>query len=183
MIYNMDRLDDLYKAVKRLATQFLPAECEDLTQEIALKLWSKRTRIPANFNSKYLQSIVRNAACDMVRKERKRKQLCYLSLNNNGSISVVGEPKQQFYVIQGGVDAASESQNVLENCFAAIDRLAKTYAALEKLSQEQRSIVELAADGYSYSEIAAQQGIAVGTVRSRLHYARKKMKELSNESN
>ena len=44
MIFNMDRLDDLYKAIKRLAIHYLPAEYEDLTQEITLNLWSKRTR-------------------------------------------------------------------------------------------------------------------------------------------
>lgn len=36
-------------------------------------------------------------------------------------------------------------------------------------------------EGYSYKEIADQLGIAIGTVKSRIHFARTKMKQLTKE--
>ena len=174
MIYEIQQLADLYKAVQRLAKQYLPAEFEDLTQEIAVNLWSKRTRLPGRFSSGYLRSIVRNAACDMVRRERKRKQISYFSLNDNGSISIVGEPTKQFYVAEATTCDATETNF----------HLAHTLKALQNLTPEHRSAVELAAAGYNYLEIADLQAVPVGTVRSRIHYARKKLdrtRQIHNE--
>lgn len=169
MIYDIDSLKDLYRAIKMLAKYYLPNECDDLTQEIAISLWSKRKRLPANFNSSYLKVVVRNAAYSMIRKDRKRKMLCCFSINENGSISIVGEATNEMYLSHTNADSP-ETQN----------QLANTLAAVERLPAEQRSAIELAASGFNYSEIAAQQGVAVGTVRSRLHYARKKIEELTH---
>lgn len=150
MIYAMDRLSDLYKALKRLATYYLPSESDrdDLTQEIAIHLWSKRDCIPASFRDSYLRSVVKNAAQDVLRK-RKRKPISYFSLNENGSISLVSEPTQQIYLTQVPVVDEFEIREELQNALTAI----------EQLSAEQKSAVELAAAGYSYSEIAALQTV------------------------
>jgi RNA polymerase sigma-70 factor (ECF subfamily) len=52
-------------------------------------------------------------------------------------------------------------------------------AAIEKLSPEHRAaIVMREIDGLEYSEIAEQMGCSLGTVMSRLFYARKKLQAL-----
>ncbi|MBX9721150.1 MAG: sigma-70 family RNA polymerase sigma factor, partial [Candidatus Obscuribacterales bacterium] len=109
------------------------------------------------------------------------KKFCYSPMNENESMSFVGEPTPRLYLLKGGL--YQENDNALEECLAAIDSYARTMAAVEKLPPEQRSVIELYANGWTYAEIAELQGLPAGTVRSRLHYARKKLEVLRNESN
>jgi RNA polymerase sigma-70 factor (ECF subfamily) len=52
-------------------------------------------------------------------------------------------------------------------------------AALDTLSPEHRQAVLLKdVQGFSYKEIAEIMGCSIGTVMSRLHYARKKLQSL-----
>jgi RNA polymerase sigma-70 factor (ECF subfamily) len=54
--------------------------------------------------------------------------------------------------------------------------------ALEKLSPEDRLLIKLRdIDGLSYEEIASVLQKPVGTVKSRLHYARKRLGNLLKE--
>ncbi len=52
-------------------------------------------------------------------------------------------------------------------------------AALEQLPADQRQAFVLHADGQmTYAEIAQAQGVPIGTVMSRIYYARRKLREL-----
>lgn len=58
------------------------------------------------------------------------------------------------------------------------DELALVRGAIDKLPAEQRETVMLRyVEGMSYEEIAAVAGCQLGTVRSRLHYAKQTLKE------
>ena len=48
-------------------------------------------------------------------------------------------------------------------------------AQLRELPEKMAETVRLRASGMSYEEVAAFQGVPVGTVRSRIHYARKRL--------
>jgi RNA polymerase sigma-70 factor (ECF subfamily) len=51
-------------------------------------------------------------------------------------------------------------------------------SALEGLSAEQRVVIELTCHyGYSYKEIASLTGVPVNTVKTRMFYARKRLRE------
>lgn len=51
-------------------------------------------------------------------------------------------------------------------------------SALEGLSAEQRVVIELTCHyGYSYKEIARMTGVPVNTVKTRMFYARKRLRE------
>lgn len=50
--------------------------------------------------------------------------------------------------------------------------------ALIQLRPQARQVLVLHAQGFSYEEIARATGAKLGTVGSRLHYARKRLKEL-----
>ena len=55
---------------------------------------------------------------------------------------------------------------------------------MEKLDEEERLLIKLRdIDGLSYNEIAEIMEIPLGTVKSRLHYAREKLRQLIEEAN
>ncbi|POZ89574.1 sigma-70 family RNA polymerase sigma factor, partial [Petrotoga halophila] len=55
---------------------------------------------------------------------------------------------------------------------------------MEKLDDEERLLIKLRdIDGLSYNEISDIMEIPLGTVKSKLHYARKKLRQLIEEAN
>jgi len=62
------------------------------------------------------------------------------------------------------------------------ERVRLTQAAIEQLSVEHREVIILKNfRGLSYREIAAELDIPIGTIMSRLYYARKMLKEIITE--
>ena len=58
-------------------------------------------------------------------------------------------------------------------------RLERVRSAIEVLPEAQREALELRLrDGLSYQEIADVQNVPVGTVRSRLHHAMRRLREI-----
>lgn len=57
------------------------------------------------------------------------------------------------------------------------------YNAMNKLDVEYRSVFSLYADGYMYHEIAERLSMPLGTVKSRIHTARKRLREMLCEEN
>lgn len=148
-----------YGIAKRVAQRHLGNEQDaaDAVQEALIKALIHL----GNFDGRsgfrtWLLRIVTNASLDAGRKRRRRK---ILTLDD-------GE--------NGGIEAAVE-----HDPSAGLNRedLRRTLnAALEKLSDSIRSTFILRAEaGLSYEEIAACQGVPIGTVMSRLYYARQKL--------
>lgn len=55
---------------------------------------------------------------------------------------------------------------------------------MEQLGEDERLLIKLRdIDGLSYNEIAEITDLPLGTVKSKLHYARKKLKKLIEEAN
>ena len=70
---------------------------------------------------------------------------------------------------------------VMYNLF--IDELRRLDGALRQLSDEHRTIVLLHdTEGYKLKEIQELMGIPVGTVKSRLHRARARLREILSEN-
>ncbi len=104
----------------------------------------------------WLLRIVTNAALDAGRKRRRRKILT-LDDGENGAV-------------EAAVDHDPSAGLNREDLRRTLN------AALEKLSDAIRSTFILRAEaGLSYEEIAACQGVPIGTVMSRLYYARQKL--------
>ena len=104
----------------------------------------------------WLMKIVHNSALDIGRK-RKRRPTIRIDDGESGGIEngIIDDPALGLH-----------RDDLKRALYAALDRLSPPIRA---------SFVLFAEAGMSYKEIAATQNIAVGTVMSRLHYARQKL--------
>jgi RNA polymerase sigma-70 factor (ECF subfamily) len=138
-------------------------EALDIVQEVFIKVY----RSIRNFQGKsrfytYLYRMAMNTAIDHVRKMEKFRAS---SLDEEGAF----QPSD-------GVEKRPDSillRKELEQ---------RMKVALEKLPRDQRmALIFREVQGLSYQEIAEAMGCSIGTVMSRLYYARKRIQELLEE--
>jgi RNA polymerase sigma-70 factor (ECF subfamily) len=125
-----------------------PAQAEDVVQETLLRAW-QRPHVLNNGQSPrgWLFTVARNLVIDDRRSARFRNEL----ISRDGS----GPPEPAGPDEQGG----------------ALNR-ALIGDAMAQLSAEHRAVVGRSYyQGWTTAQIAADLGIAEGTVKSRLHYA------------
>lgn len=161
------KIELLYDDIRKLAWQILPDKVDDLTQDVALRLWITRTRLPRRFHVSYLRKIVSNTACDMLRREWKHsKWIKQYSSNEESGYNHEIENSMQCCVAETTSEYLDYGRRVQE-----------VKEALQELSPEQKEVIELRANGMTFAEIAVRQAVPVGTVRTRIHHARKKLQE------
>ena len=141
------------EGVYRLSVAILgdEADARDAAQEAFIAAWRqiRSVRDPAKFDA-WLQRVAVNAA-RMTHRARRRRGVREIPQHRMGTHGVEAQP----------TDGAAADARVLD-------------AALRTLDIDQRSILVLHhLEGRSVAEIAAMLDIPVGTVKSRLHTARK----------
>jgi RNA polymerase sigma-70 factor, ECF subfamily len=130
-------------------------DAEDAAQESFLTALDRieECRNPEKFSG-WLLTIVRNRSRNLLRREKLRK----------------AEP------IPFGVATLEPGP---EKQTERAELRARLRNALDELSETQREIVLLHdLEGWKHREISDRMGIPSGTVRSHLHYARKKLREI-----
>lgn len=175
MYYSMNEsFEVIYAQITRFARNICPELYEDVSQEVALKLWSKKETLPRRLRAAYLRKIVQNAACDLLRLELKRRsRISYFGSQELG-YTICGDELEARLSIAEPADVWTEKNA----CYSSLS------AALSLLNAEQREAILLKADGYTGAEIARKQAVPQSTVRTRLHYARKYLqKSLGEQSN
>ncbi|MEH6447054.1 MAG: sigma-70 family RNA polymerase sigma factor [Oleispira sp.] len=146
-----------------------PSDAEDLLQECMLTVWNKAPQ----FNPKaasamtWMYTIIRNRRIDLLRKEKPH-------LIQSFDLWPDGEVEQthsdQFASSQLDDDVESDLNANLVRIL------------IESLPEEQRQIVyKVYFEGKSHSEIALDLGIPLGTIKSRLRLAMKKLDNLAKE--
>ncbi|MBI5431935.1 MAG: sigma-70 family RNA polymerase sigma factor [Planctomycetes bacterium] len=136
------------------------AEAEDLTQEVFLRLY----RFSAEYEARdafgaYALRIARNAWIDAGRRRASRPQVAH------------DEPLDELDV----VDELAPGPRDLE----LLEESERARAALARLPESHRWVFELAVlRGRPYPEIAERLGIPLGTVKSRVFHAVRKLREL-----
>ncbi len=148
-------LDSLYRYGLRLCGD--PVQAEDLVQETMVKAFRSWERYAIGTNIRaWLFTIMRNTLISQYRRRRKHAESVDIS-------EVDG-----FIVFD-----AIYNPNPSERFF---DRLVdeEVTGAIDSLSADYREIVVLAdVEDLTYEEIAEVVGIPIGTVKSRLHRARR----------
>jgi RNA polymerase sigma-70 factor (ECF subfamily) len=144
------------------------AEAWDLSQEVFIKAWHALPRFEAKARfSTWLYRIAHNVVYDWTRK-RKLESVGEL---NDGTFE-----RERIDASSCTTPAGGEAP---DEVMKQSELRAKIESALDKLSPEHREVVLLKdVHGLSYKEIAEVMASSLGTVMSRLYYARQKLQVL-----
>jgi RNA polymerase sigma-70 factor, ECF subfamily len=128
-------------------------QSDDLVQDTLLKAWGHADSFREGTNIRaWLFTILRNTYYSLYRRRGREVQ------DTDGLYS-------SKVAVSGGQDSAID--------------LADFRLALAKLPEEQREVlIMVGATGLSYEETAEICGVAVGTIKSRVNRARKKLAEM-----
>jgi len=144
------------------------ADAWDISQDVFIKAWHALPRFEAKARfSTWLYRIAHNAVYDWTRKRK---------------IESAGELNDEIFERER-IDSASfttpSGGEMPDQSMSQSELRQKIQAALNKLSPEHREVVLLKdVQGLSYKEIADAMSSTLGTVMSRLYYARQKLQTL-----
>src|SRR6266403_1952158 len=140
-------------------------EAIDLSQEAWVKGWQrlKQFQGEASFGT-WMTRIVINLCLDQLRKQKRQRTESIEAMDEES-----GGVERQMPVVTANPTAGLERAETRQR----IDR------ALSQLSHEHRTVLVLHEfEEMEYKEIARTMGCSIGTVMSRLFYARRKMASL-----
>ena len=157
-----------WKKIYRLVGSMVnsPEDADDIVQGVFVRAFSSLE----NFKGKssfytWLYRIALNATTDFRRKQARSIE------------SSSGRPIEA--VDTGELQLAAPWKEGPESELYRSELAGIVRKALETLSQEHREAILLREiNGLSYAEIAELTGVSIGTVMSRLHYARKRLAEV-----
>lgn len=150
-----DYTPQVYRLAYRLTGQV--ADAEDLTQEVFIRVFRSLGSYQPGTFSGWLHRITTNLFLDQVRRKQRQRTHALGSYEADAPrASRVDEPERHF-----------EMSNLDLDIQAALADLAPEYRAAVVL----RDIEDL-----SYEEIADVLGISLGTVRSRIHRGRARLR-------
>lgn len=148
----------MYRLAQRLTGNV--ADAEDLLQDVLLKLYQRRRELSSiETLAPWLCRVLYNQFLDDLR-QRKRQRL---------RIALAGDT---------GPEEAIDPLQVAAPAGRLFD-FGEVHSALAKLSNEHRSVLLMHdAEGYKLIEIQQITDIPIGTLKSRLHRARRRLREL-----
>jgi len=152
------RVKDQYNPLRNFALRLTRniEDAVDLTQETMLRAFSNKEKFKEGTNLKaWLYTIMKNIFINNYRRMV------------NGQI-VSDDTDNQYYINSH----PNQSGNLGEHKIALDD----VNNAIESLSENLRTPFMMAFQGYKYEEIAEQLSVPLGTVKIRIHNARKKLK-------
>lgn len=136
---------------------------EDLFQDVLTKMFARLDELAAVRDpGPWLKRVLYNQFVDHQRRYARQRLV---------SVSEAELAEETIDALPGHADTAAAAGRLED--LAAVD------AALAKLSEEHRQVVVLHdLEGYKLEEIQELTGTPVGTVKSRLHRARARLREL-----
>ena len=154
-------MDRLYRLAWRLTGH--KAEAEDLFQELLLKSFGMLDKlVDVEEPGSWLSRVMYNLFVDQHRRFARQR----LATVDEGHL-----PGDGIAELAGDLDPVADKQRY--------DKLMALDAALQQLSEEHRIVVLLHdTEGYKLEEIQSITGTPIGTVKSRLHRARARLREI-----
>jgi len=159
------QLERLYRLAFRLTGQ--RADAEDLLQDVLTSLFERHAELTSIKDlAPWLGRVLYNRFVDSARRLRKQRW------GDSGRERVV-------LLDDAMLDGIAADEPGPETRAAIQAEMSRLQSALDALGVEHRVVVLLHdAEGYSIEEIQAVTGVAAGTVKSRLHRARARLREL-----
>jgi RNA polymerase sigma-70 factor (ECF subfamily) len=150
----------VYNVVYRIMGE--PQGAEDMTQEAFISAYKALNRFRGGNFKAWLLRIATNACYDELRRRKRRPQSSLDELTEeNESFSFLRSPEK-------GPEAQAQQLEIMR----AIEQ------CLEELPDDQRITAVLRdVEGYDYNEIAGITSSSLGTVKSRLSRARRKLRD------
>ncbi len=134
------------------------ASASDLVQDTLLLAWKNKGKYNWGSNMKaWLFTIMRNSFINSYRRNKLRRHL---------------ELKKPFS------NTCNTAQYAVDNEATGIFEIKQLRKLLVAIPDSFRKPLELYAQGYKYSEIAVLLAQSEGTIKSRIHFGRKLLKEL-----
>ncbi|PLV60297.1 RNA polymerase sigma factor [Thermotoga sp. KOL6] len=143
-------------------------DVDDVVQDVFMRIFKgiKKFRGDSKLST-WIYRIAVNVCKDYLQKYKKRNEFLTDFQETDNEDEVYIQPQA--------------NEDVLKEVWRSLSA-EKVQKALEKLSPEDRLLIKLRdIDGMSYEEIASVLRKPLGTVKSRLHYARKRLGELLKE--
>lgn len=162
----------IYSAVHRIIGN--TEEAEEIVQDTFLKLHQNIDKFKSNSSfAAWLFRIAHNACMDRLRGKQRRKMFQFISFDPQ--ISGERDESEEGAIMAQLPDPGLSPAGILDST----EQSAIIEESLKKLPESQRTVVVLHdIEGFSYQEIADIVGASLGTVRSRLHYGRIKLRDL-----
>ncbi len=166
--------DELYREyvekIGGIARSYLGVDdVEDVIQEVFIKVYKNIKKFRGDSSlSTWIYRISVNVCKDMLGKKHRRKEI----LTSFGE-----EDDDEKNTIREPADELQPSDELMKMLSA--EEISK---AIDSLSKEDRLLINLREiEGMSYDQISEIMDKPVGTVKSRLHYARERLKGILEE--
>ena len=136
-------------------------DAKDLYQETVMRAFASKNRFEEGTNFKaWTTTIMRNCFINEYRKRRTRN-LIEQPLEDNAEFCV---------------------KQAVRNDAGTIIMMKELRVMLDEMDEAHRVPFEMFFDGFEYQEIADKLNLPMGTVKSRIFFARKKMKDAIHKS-
>lgn len=136
-------------------------DAADLFQETALKILKNKEKYKMGTNFRaWSYTIMRNIFINDYRKKKRRN-------------TVMDSTENGFYLDSNQSRVANDGETQV-----AFDEI---MTAVNNLSDDFRIPFLMRYEGYKYDEIADKLELPLGTIKSRIHFARKKLKDVLHE--
>ena len=160
-----DHLNSVTNTLKAFSLKLTgdSADAEDLYQDTAMRIIANADKYQANTNFKaWAVTIMRNVFINNYRKKVRRGVILDQTSNN-------------YYINSGRHDINNDGEGNV-----AYGELLKM---VNRLGEEFRVPFWMAYQGYKYDEIADKLEVPLGTVKSRIFFARKKLQRMYKVAN
>jgi len=134
-------------------------DAKDLIQETALRAFNNKEKFEIGTNFKaWVQTIMRNTFINIYRKKKNRQ--------------TSSEPGDSYVFIN--------DKNAIDNAAASTIMMNELGSIIDALDFNYRKPFMLFYQGYKYEEIAKDMSLPIGTVKSRIFFARRKLRNSIN---
>ena len=151
-------------------------EAEEVVQETYIKVHQNldKFRRQSSFAA-WVFRIAHNICVDTLRERQRKGGFQLVALDPQGG----GDHEESAEGPGGVVSQVADASPCPEVELTLNEQTQLIESSLKSLPDSQRAVIVLCdIEGFSYEEIAEIVGASVGTVRSRIHYGRLKLREL-----